>query len=290
MDIYLLLDLLVDYGVFTVMALGTYITLSAHQISIGHGALAGIGAYTTAVLSVKFGVPVVLSVVAAGLAGLLGGLLIAYVVALRLKGMYLAIGTFAVGEALAVFWLNLEYVGGALGFLRIPVITDLWLVYSIIAVLTFLLWRFEKSNMVLAFRAVFDDEVTAASLGVNVARVKVLAWAFGGLITGIGGALFAHRLSVIRPDNFAFMFSILILLAPCIGGFRTFWGTFVGSAVIVWGPWILNVTDPLNKRIFIGLLYVVLMVWRSEGVIGRQGLRWSELVPWSRASDSPRHP
>ncbi len=134
----------------------------------------------------------------------------------------------------------------------------------------------------LAFRSVFDDEVTAASLGVNVARVKILAWAFGGMITGIGGALFAHRLGVIRPDNFAFRFSILILLAPCIGGFRAFWGTYVGAAVIVWAPWVLNVTNPLNKQIFFGLIYVLLMVWRPEGVIGRQGLCW----PWrARAAD-----
>ena len=76
-------------------------------------------------LSVKFGMTVVISVAAAGLAGLAGGLLVAYMISLRLKGMHLAIGRFAFGEALAVLWLNLECVGGALGFLRIPVITDL---------------------------------------------------------------------------------------------------------------------------------------------------------------------
>jgi branched-chain amino acid transport system permease protein len=279
MDIYFLADLFTDYGVFLVMALGGYVTLMAHQISIGHGAIAGIGAYTTAILTVKLGLPVVLSVPLAAVTGMLTGLLIALVMALRLKRLYLGIGTFAFGEAMVVVWLNFDYVGGALGFIRIPVITDLTLVYSIVAVLTFLLWRFEKSHRGLAFRAVFDDEVTAAAMGVNVSLVKVMAWAIGGSITAVGGALYAHSLSVIRPDNFGFSMSVLILLAPTIGGYRTFWGTFIGAAVIVFAPWVLNVADPLDKRIFYGALYVVMMVWRPEGLIGRQGLRWPRAFP-----------
>jgi branched-chain amino acid transport system permease protein len=219
-------------------------------------------------------VPVVLSVPLAAMTGILAGLLIAYGMALRLKRLYLGIGTFALGEAMVVVWLNWEYVGGALGFIRIPVITDLALVYAIIAALTFLLWRFEKSHQGLAFRAVFDDELTAAAMGVNVTRVKVLAWTMGGGITAVGGALYAHSLSVIRPDNFGFGLSVLILLAPTIGGYRTFWGTFVGAAVIEFAPWILNVADPLNKRIFYGAIYVAMMIWRPDGLIGRQGLRW----------------
>jgi branched-chain amino acid transport system permease protein len=260
------------------MALGAYVTLMARQISIGHGAIAGIGAYTTAVLTVKLGLPVFLSVPLAAVTGVVTGLLIAYGMALRLKRLYLAIGTFAFGEAMVVIWLNTNYVGGALGFIGIPVITDVVLVYVIIAVLTLVLWRFEKSQLCLAFRAVFDDEVSAAAIGVNVARVKVMAWAIGGGIAAVGGALYAHSLSVIRPDEFGFAMSVLILLAPTIGGYRTFWGTFVGAAVIVFAPWMLNIADPLNKRIFYGALYIVMMVWRPDGLIGQRGLRWPAML------------
>src|SRR5262249_1219935 len=157
--------------------------------------IAGVGAYTTAILSVKFGVPVVLSVPLAAMTGILAGLLIAYGMALRLKRLYLGIGTFALGEAMVVAWLNWGYVGGAFGFLRIPVLTDVGVGYGIVAGLTFLVWGFEKSHQGLAFRAVFDDELPAAAMGVNVTRVKMLAWTMGAGITAVGGALYAHSLS-----------------------------------------------------------------------------------------------
>ncbi len=286
MDWFYIHDLLIDYGIFCIMALGAYFTLSAHQISLGHGALAGIGGYLTAILSTNLGVPVAVSISLAALCGALGGLIVAYFIALRLKGMYLAIGTFAFGEAMVVLWFNWEYVGGALGFLRIPYVHNIWLIYGILAVLTYALWSFERSTMVIAFRAAFDDEVTAASFGINVRSIKIMAWGVGGFVTALGGALFAHSLSVVRPDNFAFAFSIMLLLAPCIGGFRTFWGTYLGAAVIVFLPHIVNVADPINKRIFFGLAYIALMLWRPEGVIGRQGLRLPEWLRRRNAASS----
>ncbi len=268
-----IINLLTDYGVFLVLALGCYVTLMSGQISIGHGAFAGIGAYGSGVVTAKLGFEPYVGIPLAAVAGAVSGLLVAYLMALRLKGMYLAIGTFAFGEAMAVVWLNTDYVRGAIGLIGIPAVTDFTLVYTIIAIVSFFLWRFEKSYMGRAFRATFDDELSASAVGVNVRFVKVLAWSLGGAITGLGGALYAHNLSVIRPDQFAFDMSVLILLAPCIGGYFTFWGTYIGSAVIVFAPWILNFVNPLDKRIFYAVLYVLIMLWRPDGIIGRRGPR-----------------
>ena len=268
-----LINILTDYGIFLTLALGCYVTLMSGQISIGHGAFAGIGAYSTGILSAKLGLPTFVSIPVAGFAGGIAGLAIAYLMGLRLKGMYLAIGTFAFGEAMSVVWLNTEYVRGAIGLVGIPIVTDFTLVFGVVAVISFVLWRFEKSHVGRAFRASFDDEYSASAVGVNVRSVKMLAWSLGGAITGIGGALYAHNLSVIRPDQFAFDMSVLVLLAPCIGGYFTFWGTYIGAAVIVFAPWILNLVDPLDKRIFYALLYVIIMLWRPDGIIGRKGMR-----------------
>ena len=268
-----LLNILTDYGVFLILALGCYFTLMAGQISIGHGGLAGIGAYTTAVLTAKLGFPPYVGIPLAGAAGAVAGLAVAYLMAMRLKGMYLAIGTFAFGEAMSVAWINTDYVRGAVGMIGIPPVTDFKLVLAVVAIVSFALWRFEASHMGRAFRATFDDERAASALGVNITFVKALAWSMGGFITGIGGALYAHNLSVIRPDQFAFDMSVLVLLAPCIGGYFTFWGTYIGAGVIILAPWILNLVHPLDKRIFFAALYVIIMLWRPDGIIGREGVR-----------------
>jgi branched-chain amino acid transport system permease protein len=274
------LDILLEYGVFLVIALGCYLTMMAGQLSMAHGALASIGAYATAVITVNLGLPVWVGLIAGMIGGALGGLFMTYVAAYRLVGMYLAIATFAFAEGLAVVWRNIEYIGGTLGIVGIPIVTSLWLLALLIATISFFLWRFEKSYLGRAFRATFDDERIAEAMGVNLRYVKLLAWTSGGAIAGIGGALFAHNIGVIRPDNFQVQFSVLILLAPIIGGYTRFYGVFIGAFVIIWAPHILtlvvpqlNLTNPETKTVFYGLLYIAFMLWRPDGVIDRAGFR-----------------
>ncbi len=284
-DLYFIHDVLIDYGIFLMTALGCYFTMMSGQVSLGHGALAGLGAYATAILTVKMGLPVWLAIPVSGVAGALGGWFVAYAIALRLKGIYLAIGTFAFAEALVVIWTNLDYIGGAVGFMRIPSASSFALVWIVVGLTSFFLWRFELSYLGRAFRAVFDDEHTAAAMGVDVKKVKVMAWVIGGTITAIGGALFAHSITIARPNNFEFHRSVLILLAPSIGGCFTFWGSYIGAAVIVIGPWLLNwilsigdfagvpdISDPVNKSILYALLYIFITIWRPDGVISRHGI------------------
>lgn len=267
------LDILLEYGVFLIIALGCYVTMMAGQLSMAHGALASLGAYATAVITVELGLPVWLGVPAGMVAGALGGLFMTYVVAYRLVGMYLAIATFAFAEGLAVVYRNIEYIGGTLGIVGIPIVTNLPFVGAVIAVVSFFLWRFEKSYLGRAFRATFDDERIAEAMGVNLRYIKLLAWTVGGGISGIGGALFAHNIGIIRPDNFQVQFSVLVLLAPIIGGYTRFYGVFIGSFVIIFGPHILNITEPETKTVLYGLLYIAFMLWRPDGVIDRAGFR-----------------
>lgn len=292
--LFLIHDILLEYGVFLIIALGCYVTMMSGQLSLAHGALAGIGAYATVTISYTWGLPPLLGVLFGLVGGIVGGLFMTYVVSYRLVGMYLAIATFAFNEALAVVWRNVEFVGGTLGVVGIPLIDevlpvhiwapidDLWILIIVIALISFFLWRFEKSYLGRSFRATFDDERIAEAMGVNLRKVKLLSWVIGGGIAGIGGALFAHNIGIIRPDNFQIPFSVLVLLAPVIGGYTKFWGVYIGSFVIIFGPhilnWVsdyvgagLNVNAPEVKMMLFGGLYIVFMLWRPDGIIDRRG-------------------
>ena len=262
------LDLLTDYTIFTVMAFGLHIVLMSGQVSLGHAALFGVGAYASALLTVNARLPFLVALPLSGLAGAAMGGIIAYLVARRLRGMYLAIATFALAEALITLALNSEYLGGAIGFPRIPLRTNLVVLLAVNAVLMFALWRIERSRFGASFRAVADDEVAAGMVGINVTFMRSLAWVIGGFMTGLGGSLHAHRVGVISPTEFGFSTSVAILLAPIIGGARAFWGTIVGAAVITFLPWIVTLTEVESRLMLYGVMYVLIMIFRPNGLIG----------------------
>jgi branched-chain amino acid transport system permease protein len=262
-----LLDLATDYGVFLMAALGLYVFMSAGQVSLGHAAMMGVSAYAAGVLAVNFGVPFWLCLILSGAVGLAVGAVYCFILGARLSGFYLAIGTFALGEMMINVWLNTEYLGGAIGFSGIPLKTR-WPVLAIVLPVTFfVLWRIENSRFGLAFRALRDNALVAGSMGVDVARTRMLAWMIGGFITGVAGCLHAHRVTVLSPTEFGIYVSVTILMGPLLGGLRTFWGTVLGSAVVYFGPWLTTTSEPRDRLMFYGALIVLLMVLRPQGLL-----------------------
>ena len=262
-----LIDLGTDYGVFLMAALGLYVFMSAGQVSLGHAAMMGVSAYAAGVMAVNFGVPFWLGLIASGAVGLVVGAVYCFLLGARLSGFYLAIGTFALGEMMINAWLNTEYLGGAIGFSGIPLKTR-WPVLAIVLPVTFfVLWRIENSRFGLAFRAVRDNALVAGSMGVDVARTRMLAWMIGGFITGVAGCLHAHRVTVLSPTEFGIYVSVTILMGPLLGGLRTFWGTVLGSAVVYFGPWLTTTSEPRDRLMFYGALIVLLMVLRPQGLL-----------------------
>ena len=262
-----LVDLGTDYGVFLMAALGLYVFMSAGQVSLGHAAMMGVSAYAAGVMAVNFGVPFWLGLIASGAVGLVVGAVYCFLLGSRLSGFYLAIGTFALGEMMINVWLNTEYLGGAIGFSGIPLHTR-WPVLAIVLPVTFfVLWRIENSRFGLAFRAVRDNALVAGSMGVDVARTRMLAWMIGGFITGVAGCLHAHRVTVLTPTEFGIYVSVTILMGPLLGGLRTFWGTVLGSAVVYFGPWLTTTSEPRDRLMFYGALIVLLMVLRPQGLL-----------------------
>jgi branched-chain amino acid transport system permease protein len=262
-----LLDLVTDYAVFLVAALGLYLLMSAGQVSLGHAGIVGISAYGAGVMAVKLGVPFWLSLPVSGAIGLATGVLYCFLLGWRLGGFYLAIGTFAVGEMLVNLWLTSDYLGGAIGLPGIPLRSRWPLLAAIVAVLLFVLWRLEQSRFGIAFRAVRNNEIVAASMGIDVARTKLLVWMIAGFITGVGGCLHAHRVTVLTPTEFGIYFSVILLMAPLIGGLRSFWGTVVGAAVVSFGPWLVTTNEPRDRLMMYGLGILLLMILRPQGLL-----------------------
>lgn len=260
-------DLATDYGVFLVAALALYLLMSAGQVSLGHAAMVGISAYAAGVLAVNFGVPFWATIFLSGVVGLASGVLYCFLLGWRLGGFYLAIGTFAIGEMLINIWLNTSYLGGAIGFSGIPLETRWPVLLIILPILFFALWRIENSRFGLAFRAVRDNQVVAGSMGVNVARTKMLVWMIAGFITGVAGCLHAYRVTVLTPTEFGIYISVTILMAPLLGGLRSFWGTVLGGAVVYFGPWLTTTSEPRDRLMFYGALIVVLMILRPQGLL-----------------------
>ena len=262
-----LLDLLVDYGVYLVSALGCFVLFAAGQYSLGHAGLVGITAYASAVLVAKLGIPFWLSLPLSGLAGSLAGVLYWYLLGLRLSGFYLAIGTFAVGEALITLWLTVDYLGGALGFAGIPLRSEWPTVLIVVLVVVFALWRLERSRFWLAFQAIRENPIVAGAMGVNVNRTKLLAWIIGGFITGLGGNLWAHRVTILFPPEFGINLTFILLLSVLLGGLRTFWGTIAGGAFVYFMPWLTTTDEPRFRIMLYGMTIVLLMVYMPRGLM-----------------------
>ncbi len=257
------------------------------QISLGHGAFLGIGAYTQAVL-VLHGIPAPLACIAAvGLAALAGVTI--GVPALRLFGIYLAIGTLSFGFIVEEVFARWEGVTGGNGGLVVPKLNLLgWrvgeigfyylglllLCFAILGVLNLL-----RTPTGRAFIAIRDSEVAARSLGVNVARSKTLAFALSAAFTGLAGALYAHKLGFISPEQFSVLASIDLLIMLFVGGSRSLHGAVLGAVFIIALPqFIAEAKDVLPEGIrnapglqpvVFGTILILFILYEPGGLHGR---------------------
>lgn len=234
------LNIVAIYAIST-MALNL-LTGIGGQISIGHAAFLGIGAYASAILDLKVGVPFWISIV---LAGLITGV-IGFVVglpAVRLSGHYLAIATMGFGVAIPQIALKWESLtGGYMGLSpRKPVIgsfvfdTETSFYYIIIGVLALTYWTMTniiKSRFGRAFFSIRDSEVAAQAMGVHLPTYKAFLFAISGFYTGVAGSLYAHAVGFISPYDFSIEISFLILAMLVVGGLTSLGGSIAGAAVL----------------------------------------------------------
>ena len=257
----------IQIGINMILALSLYITFATGQISLGHAGFMAIGGYTAAVLTVQTGTSLTVAIVAAALLAGLFGLLVGWP-ALRLGGIFLAIATLGFGVIVMVFFENFPYTGGSMGMQGMEG-TSIFLVYALLVVIVFLTWQLMKSSWGRSFEAVREDEIAAKAMGINVTVVKLTAFILGAALAGIAGALDAHYMFYIDAHNYTFGRSIEILLFLILGGSEIIWGPLLGALILTALPELLRFMAEF-RMVFYGLLMMVMMIVRPQGIIDRR--------------------
>jgi len=255
-------------------------------VSVGHSAFFGLGAYTTGILVVqahwRAEATIPVAVVVCFVVGLIVGL-----PALRIRGLYLAIATLAFGVAFPeVVARFASLTGGASGLtirrtmLRPPNWTGFtlgqkgewlyWLSVAILVLVMFVVHNLVRSRYGLALMASRDNEIAAASSGVNLAVVKTVAFGVSGALTGVGGCLFAMYLgSLVANDSFTLLNAIALLTGLVIGGEGTRFGPLLGGLAVVYIPYYSsNIGQGESAAVIFGAALIVIVFLAPEGVAG----------------------
>lgn len=262
-------DVLVFAGINVLLAWSFWTVFSAGQISLGNGAFMAIGAYAASLLTVKAGWPLLPALLISSLGTALAGVVVG-ATAIRTRGVYLVMLTFAIGEIVQVALVNMPLVGGFRGLTGMTGATPLMVLVSV-ALVGIVLWRLMRSPIGKAFEAVRNDEVGAAASGLSVARVRLVSFGLGAGIAALAGGLYAHYILFIRPDQFGILISIWISLYVLFGGTDNLVGPVVGALVITLLP---EAIRPLQewKNVAFGLAIVALLIVRPNGLITRADL------------------
>ncbi|MBU2513345.1 branched-chain amino acid ABC transporter permease [bacterium] len=256
--------------------------------SLGHAGFMAIGAYANAYLLSR-GWPFLVSLPIAGMIGATTGALIA-VPLKRMTGIYFAIATLAFAIIVEEIIIHWESVTGGLGGLSVDTVDlfgyELWepwqfyyVCLGVMILMTLVTLNLIRSPSGRAFVAIRDSEVSAESMGINLAKYKIMSFAISGGITAVAGALFAHKLMFLTPDAFKFLLSIQLLMMVVVGGLGTIHGAIFGAIFVGLLPQVIAIAkDYLPPRIgefpgmepgIFGLILVLFIIFEPKGIYGR---------------------
>ena len=188
----------------------------------------------------------------------------------------MVLATFAFAEVVSGIAINLEFVGGAAGF-PVDGHTDVKIIVPVTILVILFSFYFMSTRLGLALRSIHDDESVSTLFGVNVRAAKVVAFTVGAMLMSLGGSLYGHHYNYIEAQTFNVLLSIYILLYVLMGGTQTAWGPLLGAAFFVIVPEALRQIAEMaglswlaeGRFILFGVFIVLLMVFRSEGVMTR---------------------
>jgi branched-chain amino acid transport system permease protein len=274
-----ILHLTILAGIYIILAVSLNLIIGyAGQVSLGHAAFYGIGAYASTLTAMSGNVPFLLAVLAAmvlsGLCGLALGL-----PTLRLKEDYLAIVTLGFGVIIDLCMRNMDITGGPDGIVGIPspVILglsfrspSLYFVLMVLGVAFTLLvtYLLVTSYHGRALKAIRDHEITAQVMGINSPAYKVAIFALAAALAGLAGSLFAHYIQHINFESFGLHTSILIVCMVVLGGMGSILGSVLGAIILTVLPETLRQFQNYQDLIYGGLL-VALLVLRPQGLLGK---------------------
>jgi branched-chain amino acid transport system permease protein len=267
----------VTAGLHIILAVSLNLLMGyAGQISLGHAAFFGIGAYTSAILTTRYGWnPWPAMALGIGLTGA-----IAFVIArpiLRLKGHYLAMATLGFGIIVNIVLVqNGRLTGGPDGLSDVPplnifgwaVDTDLRWYIVIAAAMLLVVWlalNIIDSRSGRALRALHGSEVAAEMMGINTTLTKTGVFVLAAIIASFAGSLFAHQQSFISPDSFSFFFSIELVTMVVLGGMASTFGAVFGAIILTFLPELLVVFEDYEVMIF-GAILMLTMIFLPQGL------------------------
>jgi branched-chain amino acid transport system permease protein len=258
---------------------GLCINAMSGIISMATAAVAGIGGYAAGILTANFGWHFVPALMIAWLTGALIGMLIASLT-LQMKDFVLKLTTLAFGEAVTVVAYNIDYIGGANAFTGVPFYTDLTTAFIIAVIAIYVLWRFSRSRIGMACRAVRDDVAAAQATGISVARTRLTSFAVGAGIVAVGGGVQAHYLSIVVPQDMGFFNSFIYVIFLLVGGSYSLMGPLTATVVQTAAPEFLRFAGQYRLVLF-GALVLAIVLFRPQGLIGRRPTgRASRIASW----------
>jgi len=296
-------QIIIFTGINVIAAFSLFAPFKTGQVSLGQAGFMAIGAYASAVFTQKFSLPFALSLPCAALLAGIVGVVVGFP-ALRIKGIYLLLLTLGFGEIVSVIALSWDYVGGAQGYRNIPFNPrTLGYVLGVVVVLILFFGRLERSSLGRAMDSIHQDETAAEVMGIDVVRIKLMAFGLGAAIAGLAGALYAHQATYIDSTTFNIMMGVEILTFVVVGGGSTYWGPVAGALALSLLPEFLRTLRdwlelvpvsatyffPMNrvydflhefldfenaKRLIVyGLILMLMMIVRPDGLLTRDALR-----------------
>jgi len=259
------------------LALSMNLMLKLGQLSIAHPAFMGIGAYGTALLTMRLGCPPVLA--------LLSGALFATVIAgifgpvfLRIKGVYFVLLTYAFGEIINLIfqeWTGL--FGGNSGLygvpkfsifgLRLTAVQDYYVLALIFVVASYAAMRaIERSDIGAMFESLNEDEMLSRSIGANALSWRIAAFSFSAFVAGISGGIYAFYIGFLSPDPFGFRLSVDLVVMNAIGGVSSVLGPLLGAILVVPLPEILRGAHEYQLLIY-GVCLIVFLLFMRQGLV-----------------------
>jgi len=274
-------------GINTIIVLGLNLLMGyAGQVSLGQAAFVGIGAYASAILTVKVGLSPWLGMAAAVALGALTAAIVG-VPLLKLRGHYLAMGTLGFGMIVHIVLVQWDKLtDGTVGIMGIPPLSAAgvalesapsmyYLVAFCVIVSTALTSNIIDSRVGRAMRAVHGSEVAAETSGVDTARYKLQVFILSGALAGLAGSLYAHHVSYVHPDTFGFAYSIQLVVMAVLGGMASIWGAVIGASAVTIISEELRQYQEYSTILFGAVLMAVMIfmpggIWRGAGDLYRR--------------------
>lgn len=304
------LDVLTNVGLYAVLAMGLGVAVGlTGLLNLGYAAFFAIGAYAYALLNLHFHVPFWPGLLFAGIASMIFGLLIG-IPTIRVRGDYLAITTLGFGEITRIAFNNLDKItggpNGLLGIERPKLWVPSWkdgafsletwafsvnalpyfyLVLVLAAAVAYLLFRMCDSKIGRALVAIREDELAAACMGVPVLHTKLVAFGLSSFIAGMAGAVFASKQTIVTPDSFDFVLSVLLLAMVVLGGMGNIGGAVLGAVILGILPELLRSFAAYRMLLF-GVLMILIMIFRPQGLLGSARIRRELAAPKPEADDA----